>query len=80
MTLERSDMYARAKDSVLAAHKKSIEECPEIAKPILSPKLIEDVLQTGLNFQFEESSQKIRQTIKMRIRSEMRKSGNLDSE
>lgn len=80
MTINNSNMLSRAKKSVLAAHENSKDSCPEIAKSIVSSKLIEDVLQTGLNFQFEESSQKIRQTIKMRIRQEMRKSENDDSE
>ena len=80
MTTPESDIYARAKKSVLAAHEKTKDSCPEIAKEILNSNLIEDVLQTGLNFQFEESSQKIKQTIRMQIRQQMRKSKSNDSE
>jgi hypothetical protein len=73
MTEKRKDALLRAKTEVLNLLDVMDSEKPEIVGNLIDEKLIDEVLVSGLNMQFDSSPQKIKQSIKISIRAAIRK-------
>jgi hypothetical protein len=73
MTEKQKDALQRAKDEVLNLLDVMDSEKPEVVGNLISEKLIDELLSSGLNMQFDSSPQKIKQSIKISIRAAIRK-------
>jgi hypothetical protein len=74
MTEKRKDALLRAKAEVLNLLDVMDSEKPEVVGNLIDEKLIDELLASGLNMQFDSSPQKIKQSIKISIRAAIRKS------
>lgn len=79
MTEKTLTNKSKALQSVLACHKELEDECPEDLKNLIDEKLFEEILNAGLAFQFEDAPQKIKQNVRMQIRSKIRRFEQNDS-
>jgi hypothetical protein len=73
MTEKRKDALLRAKAEVLNLLDVMDSEKPEVVGNLIDEKLIDELLASGLNMQFDSSPQKIKQSIKISIRAAIRK-------
>ncbi len=73
MTEKRKDALLRAKAEVLNLLDVMDSEKPEVVGNLIDEKLIDELLVSGLNMQFDSSPQKIKQSIKISIRAAIRK-------
>lgn len=73
MTEKRKDALLRAKAEVLNLLDVMNSEKPEVVGNLIDEKLIDELLVSGLNMQFDSSPQKIKQSIKISIRAAIRK-------
>ncbi len=73
MTEKRKDALLRAKTEVLNLLDVMDAERPQAVGNLIDEKLIDDLLASGLNMQFDSSPQKIKQSIKISIRAAIRK-------
>ncbi len=73
MTEKRKDALLRAKAEVLNLLDVMDSEKPEVVGNLIDEKLIDELLNSGLNMQFDSSPQKIKQSIKISIRAAIRK-------
>ena len=73
MTEKRKDALLRAKAEVLNLLDVMNSEKPEVVGNLIDEKLIDELLASGLNMQFDSSPQKIKQSIKISIRAAIRK-------
>ena len=73
MTEKRKDALLRAKAEVLNLLDVMDSEKPEVVGDLIDEKLIDELLVSGLNMQFDSSPQKIKQSIKISIRAAIRK-------
>ncbi len=73
MTEKRKDALLRAKAEVLNLLDVMDTEKPEVVGNLIDEKLIDELLNSGLNMQFDSSPQKIKQSIKISIRAAIRK-------
>jgi hypothetical protein len=74
MTEKRKDALLRAKTEVLNLLDVMDAEKPQVVGNLIDEKLIDELLASGLNMQFDSSPQKIKQSIKISIRAAIRKS------
>ena len=68
-----SDAMERATREVLTIMKQMHESEPELARGVISPSLVEDLLKTGLQMQFDGNPQKAKQSIRQHIRAKIKK-------
>jgi len=73
MTEKRKDALLRAKTEVLNLLDVMDAEKPQVVGNLIDEKLIDELLASGLNMQFDSSPQKIKQSIKISIRAAIRK-------
>ena len=73
MTEKRKDALLRAKAEVLNLLDVMDSDKPEVVGNLIDEKLIDELLASGLNMQFDSSPQKIKQSIKISIRAAIRK-------
>jgi hypothetical protein len=73
MIEKRKDALLRAKAEVLNLLDVMNSEKPEVVGNLIDEKLIDELLVSGLNMQFDSSPQKIKQSIKISIRAAIRK-------
>ena len=73
MTEKSSEALLRAKTEVTNLLGIMDSEKPEVAGNMIDEKLIDELLSSGLSMQFDSSPQKIKQSIKISIRSAIRK-------
>jgi hypothetical protein len=73
MTEKRKDALLRAKAEVLNLLDIMDSEKPGVVGNLIDEKLIDELLNSGLNMQFDSSPQKIKQSIKISIRAAIRK-------
>ena len=74
MTEKSKDALQRAKTEVLNLLEIMDSEKPEVVGDLIDESLIDELLASGLSMQFDSSPQKIKQSIKISIRSAIRKS------
>ena len=73
MTEKRKDALQRAKTEVMNLLEIMDSEKPEVVGDLIDENLIDELLASGLNMQFDSSPQRIKQSIKISIRSAIRK-------
>lgn len=73
MMVDKSgDAMDRATNEVLTILKQLKDSEPEIAKGVMSPELVHDLLKTGLQMQFDGNPQKAKQSIRQHIRAKIK--------
>ena len=73
MSEKSSEALLRAKMEVTNLLEIMDSDKPEVIGNMIDEKLIDELLSSGLSMQFDSSPQKIKQSIKISIRSAIRK-------